>query len=259
MERGEIRQIELQLEELHRGINSLIIQNQTLRGLVKSLAKSQSLSFEGMDAILLDGLKDVMQEEEERIDPDTVVKETLCRAADPDTPQAALLQMAENGNAETRRAVATNPNTTGTLLEKLGRDPDESVREAVREVQEGKALYLEMKKMLGQIDPGFLPEGLLTIVSAKNWIICREVAANPNTPVEVLLKLGKDESELVRHAVANNPNIPLKLLKDLAKDESYLVSTKASQNIEKQEKRKEQEEQRVEKDIVGNIRKGHNR
>jgi 3-methyladenine DNA glycosylase AlkC len=34
------------------------------------------------------------------------------------------------------------------------------------------------------------------------------VAENPNTPVEILVKLSADGSKYVRRGVANNPNAP---------------------------------------------------
>ena len=50
-----------------------------------------------------------------------------------------------------------------------------------------------------------------------------QLAKNPNTPVEVLAALAKDEDYYVRYGVARNPNSPVGVLAELAKDEySYI-------------------------------------
>ena len=46
----------------------------------------------------------------------------------------------------------------------------------------------------------------------------RVVAGNPNTPKQVLARLGDDASEAIRRAVAENPKTPVDLLKRLAFD-----------------------------------------
>ena len=53
-----------------------------------------------------------------------------------------------------------------------------------------------------------------------------ELAANPNTPTEVLIELSKDENNIVRHYVTANPNTPMHVLIRLCKedDDFYVVS-----------------------------------
>jgi hypothetical protein len=57
-----------------------------------------------------------------------------------------------------------------------------------------------------------------------------EVAKNPNTPVEVLKELAKDEDYRVRQEVARNPNTPAEVLKELAKDINYKVRREVARN-----------------------------
>jgi len=56
------------------------------------------------------------------------------------------------------------------------------------------------------------------------------VAANPNTPPEVLAKLAKDKDEYVRAAVAKNPNTPRHILAKLAKDPYSLLEVAKNPN-----------------------------
>jgi len=46
----------------------------------------------------------------------------------------------------------------------------------------------------------------------------RVVAGNPNTPKQVLTRLGEDSNEAIRRAVAENPKTPVDMLKKLAFD-----------------------------------------
>jgi len=56
------------------------------------------------------------------------------------------------------------------------------------------------------------------------------MADNPNTPIEVLEKLSKDENEYVRYAIASNPNTPIEVLKRLSKDRSRFVRSNVANN-----------------------------
>jgi len=51
----------------------------------------------------------------------------------------------------------------------------------------------------------------------------RELAENPNTPVDVLRDLATEEDGWIRRYVATNPSTPLDVLRDLAKDEELGV------------------------------------
>jgi hypothetical protein len=76
------------------------------------------------------------------------------------------------------------------------------------------------------------PVDVLEIL-AKNeeyWSVRRYVAWNPNTPVELLAELATDENEYVRRGVANNPNTPVELLRELAKDKDGNVRWYVAKN-----------------------------
>ena len=58
----------------------------------------------------------------------------------------------------------------------------------------------------------------------------RAIAEEPNTPVEVLEFLSKDEEPSVRLSVAKNPNTPVESLELLATDESGRVRKNVAEN-----------------------------
>ena len=56
-----------------------------------------------------------------------------------------------------------------------------------------------------------------------DYIVRRNAAGNPNTPVDVLSELAKDSDYIVRRNAAGNPNTPVDVLSELAKDSDYDV------------------------------------
>jgi hypothetical protein len=50
-----------------------------------------------------------------------------------------------------------------------------------------------------------------------------ELAWNPNTPIETLIELSKDDNEDVRRGVASNINTPIETLNLLSKDDDCWV------------------------------------
>ena len=56
-----------------------------------------------------------------------------------------------------------------------------------------------------------------------DYIVRRNAAGNPNTPVDVLSELAKDSDCDVRCFVARNPSTPADVLTELAKDSDYDV------------------------------------
>ncbi len=59
------------------------------------------------------------------------------------------------------------------------------------------------------------------------------VAENPNTPIDILTTLSKDENEDVRGSVAKNPNTPIDILQELSNDKNNKVRQFALKNMEK--------------------------
>jgi len=58
-----------------------------------------------------------------------------------------------------------------------------------------------------------------------------ELAMNPNTSIETLIELSKDQSEEVRWGVARNPNTPVETLIKLSRDGSTIVRARVARNL----------------------------
>ena len=62
-------------------------------------------------------------------------------------------------------------------------------------------------------------------------LVRKRVAANPNTPVDVLQQLAEDEDSVVRGSVAIKRDAPLPLLKMLVKDKDKTVKKRARKTL----------------------------
>jgi len=83
-----------------------------------------------------------------------------------------------------------------------------SLRTSVYDRQKGKSpIMTELLVALSEVDD-----------MGSRWA----VAKNPHTPKEVLIKLAKDEVNLVRALVATNPNTPVEILYELFEDEKIV-------------------------------------
>jgi hypothetical protein len=71
---------------------------------------------------------------------------------------------------------------------------------------------------------------LMQLAEDSDLEIRRDVASNPNTPVSVLMQLAKDSDSEVRSNVAANPNTPVSLLVQLTKDSNWLVRRDVASN-----------------------------
>ena len=69
-----------------------------------------------------------------------------------------------------------------------------------------------------------------------DWEVRLGVAENPNTPKDVLIELSKDDSREIRYIVALNPNTPKDVLIELSKDKDCnAICSVASKNLEDME------------------------
>ena len=96
-------------------------------------------------------------------------------------------------------------------------------------------LTLEQKIELAQ-NPNTPQETLVKLATDNEDSIRWGVAENHNTPPEVLIKLASDKYSGLRWWVAQNPNTPPKTLKVLASDEDFDVRESAKKNLEKNHK-----------------------
>ena len=79
-------------------------------------------------------------------------------------------------------------------------------------------------------NPNTPVECLKELAKDDDWGVRRYAAGNPNTPVECLKELAKDDDCSVRCSAAGNPNTPVECLKELAKDDDWDVRCSAAGN-----------------------------
>ena len=158
-----------------------------------------------------------------------------------DSPYA-LAQVVENGDRNTRIAVAYNLKTPIPILAQLAKDADTVIRSYVSN------------------NPSLPLDILLEIVRDPDAKVRQSASNNPNLPLDSLLeltldpsvdvrinlveyrdkrqvaipifaKLANDESEKVRVAIARNPNTPIEILEQLAQDSSLEVCKALTRNL----------------------------
>ena len=83
-----------------------------------------------------------------------------------------------------------------------------------------------------EFDKYFL-ENVERLSKDKDWRVRCRVAENPNTPINILIKMSEDKKSNVRCEVARNPNTPIEILKQLSEDVRGNVRTLATEKLEK--------------------------
>ena len=121
-------------------------------------------------------------------------------ARDTATSSVVLHVLALDGNYETRKEVACNPNTPGDTLLLLAKDEDEGIRRYVAK------------------NPNTTSAALLQLANDEAEDVPRYVAEHPNTPAAAFLQLAQNGSLDVMHLVARNPNTPVAVLEQLSQD-----------------------------------------
>ena len=131
-------------------------------------------------------------------------------ARHPTTPLEVLVILAKEAYYGIRGGVAGNRNTSPEILRKLASDDNADVRFSVAANPSAQLdLIFRMnllKSSAAEGDEYGYGRGFL--------------AANPETPVEILELFSKDKDDRVRCGVAVNPATPIGILKVLAKEES---------------------------------------
>ena len=74
-------------------------------------------------------------------------------------------------------------------------------------------------------------ETLKLLAKDEDWLVRSFVAINSSTPIETLNLLAGDENRYVRYGVAQNPNTPPEILNLLAKDEDVDIREYAEKNL----------------------------
>lgn len=135
------------------------------------------------------------------------------------TPVEVLETLVYDRAPRVRIALAKNPNTTFEMLETLVQDKDEFVRRAAishpNAAKLVSRLYTTEDSAIRQsiaANPDTDPKILEKMVDLEPLL----VASNLSTPISALKKLSKSKSGYVLAAVAANPNTPTEILDDIS-------------------------------------------
>ena len=79
-------------------------------------------------------------------------------------------------------------------------------------------------------NPNTPVDTLVELAKDNHWAVRSSAAGNPNTPDDTLVELAKDSDCDVRRSAAGNPNTPSGTLVELAKDSHWAVRRSAAGN-----------------------------
>jgi hypothetical protein len=113
-----------------------------------------------------------------------------------------------------RDGVAGNRNTPPEILKKFTSDDNAEVRLSVAE---NPSAPLDLNLRISLLE-SFLTEGIDFSFDSSFDLRRRFLAMNPNTPIEIIHLLSKDEYHWVRSGVAVNASTPFEILKGLANE-----------------------------------------
>jgi len=125
-----------------------------------------------------------------------------------------LVRIAEADDMGSRWAVAKNPHTPVSILEKLAKDKVNLVR----------ALVATNPKT---------PSKVLASLFSDEKIVRDGLSGNPSTPVKTLKILSGDKDKLVRMRLAENPSSTNEILNKLLEDEDQDVAKASEVNLKK--------------------------
>jgi hypothetical protein len=133
-----------------------------------------------------------------------------------DSPYA-LARGLETGDRNVKISAAKNPKTPIQVLEQLAKDQDETVRSVMAQNQN-----LPLNILL-ELAEDFSVRIRLNLAHKNNY-------SKIKTPIPLLEKLAKDESEQVRAKVAEHSDTPVELLVQLANDSSIKICYSLTKN-----------------------------
>ncbi|HEY9785602.1 MAG TPA: hypothetical protein V6D17_09395 [Candidatus Obscuribacterales bacterium] len=119
----------------------------------------------------------------------------------------------QNSDANTRWAMAVNPNTPAMVLAELIDDSPPHILERIAE------------------NPRTNAEALARLAVCEWPSVRAAVADNANTPKDIVFLLMRDESVDVRYSIAENHNMPAEVLFALSEDDNPYVAMRASRTL----------------------------
>lgn len=145
--------------------------------------------------------------------------ERLEVASDPSTPPYILEEMLEDNNSsEVREALAANPSLSPSAMESIMNCGTRSMLEALASNHGASSDVLDCLSRQFDIDAFGLDH--------YRDLRCN-VASNPSTPLNVLMRLARDNDEYVQHRAVRNESMTLESVYELARDERYDVRRSA--------------------------------
>ena len=161
----------------------------------------------------------------------------------PNTRITTLLRLTASDYFEVRRSLASRKNKPIELIKRLAHDPASIVRQVIANDEETPTDILI--EMLNDKDnnvrcaavlanPNLPLDYLIKAAYSDEDQARTNVAYRDRTPVEILEYLAKDPSPQVREAVATNPKTPALLVKELYSDDNSRVSQAAKARLIKE-------------------------
>lgn len=129
----------------------------------------------------------------------------------PNSPYA-LAQILETGDQNAKIIAAGSKRTPITILERLAKDSDATIRQVV---SQNRNLPLS---------------ALLKLTQDENVNVRLNLVRHRSSQIEILTRLAQDESDWIRAEVAGNKNTPVEILTQLAQDSSKSVCEKLTGN-----------------------------
>ena len=154
--------------------------------------------------------------------PDRLVH--LALAQDPTTDESTLAELSKIPDEQILRAVASNPNTSPSTLAALQSDPPIFFEYDDPDGTEFDAIFQCMAA-----NPNTPIDVLVNL--ADNSSACYELAKNPNTPIDILSKLAKWNNFQMWRSLVNNPVLPSNILERLAAIDNLVASADIRQEI----------------------------
>ncbi len=133
----------------------------------------------------------------------------------PSTPSKALRRLFYLTNSKFNKFIASNPNTPKDIMKKLANIKDgEIIRRIVQNPNAPSEVLDKLAKKYG------------------NYIMCQNIASNPNTLPETLRELEKNSCGFVLVNIAKNINTPEDVLMRLIDNEDVDISSNAKNTLE---------------------------
>ena len=131
-----------------------------------------------------------------------------------ETMTQLLIELADSNDMGSRWAVAKNPHTPISILERLAKDKINLVR----------ALIATNPKT---------PSKILDSLFSDEKIVRDGLSGNPSTPLKILKVLSDDKDKMVRMRLAENPSATEEILNKLMKDSDQNVAKASEVSLRK--------------------------